>query len=140
MSFNHLIGTLDVTGVDALARIDSFAGDPIRFDKVEIVHATFEARMAESLAALPPALHPSIPGHISLLIVRCADSLLGPFSLAQVRIGCRAGIKPRGFCLGAVTDSAVVADALSSRWGFRCRFGAIALSKRYHRVSVHAEL
>src|SRR5206468_2556146 len=95
---------------------------------------------AESLAALPPALHPSIPGHISLLIVRGADSLLGPFSLAQVRIGCRAGIKPRGFCLGAVTDSAVVADALSSRWGFRCRFGAIALSKRYHRVSVHAEL
>src|SRR5439155_25533739 len=93
-AFNHLTGTLDTERHD-LPAVTTKACDPLRFDDVEIVHATFELLMTETLQCLPPAVHPSIPGHLSLLVVRSPAGPFGPLSLAQIRVGCRAGLERR---------------------------------------------
>jgi hypothetical protein len=67
---------------------------------------------------------------------RFPDSPVGAFSLAQVRIGCRAGVRPRGFLTAAYVDSAEAADALGSRWGFTCHHGEVTLHRYHDRVAV----
>jgi hypothetical protein len=140
-AFNHLTGTLALGDrEDRLVRVEQAAGDPLRLEGVEIVHTTFELVMAEALQSLPAAVHPSIPGHLSVLVVRAPGGPLGPFSLAQVRVGCRHGVKRRAFCLAAVADSPLAVRALQERFGFSCRLGGVALQARHHRASVDVDV
>ena len=76
-------------------------------------------RTAKSL--LPRALHPTIPATVIFTAARYPDSPVGPFMLAQVRVGCRAAALPRGFLLRAYTDSAAAADALGAALGLFVR-------------------
>jgi hypothetical protein len=92
----------------------------------------FESRLAEEL--LPPALHPTLPGVVGFMVQRVGSSPWGPFALAQTRIECRSGVRPRGFLLSAVVDNAEAAGALSSRWGFRVVAGAVRLRRFYDEV------
>lgn len=140
-TFNHLTGALDTAVAGHhLARVEEATGEPLSFEGVEIVHATFELRMAETLQSLPPTVHPSIPGHLSVLVVRSSAGPLGPFSLAQIRVGCRAGMKRRAFCLAAVADSPLAARTMAGRLGFPCRLGGVAVQIRHHRTSVAVDV
>ena len=65
---------------------------------------------------------------------RVGSSPWGPFALAQTRIECRSGVRPRGFLVGAVVDNAAAAAALSSRWGFCVVPGEVRLRRFYDRV------
>jgi hypothetical protein len=65
---------------------------------------------------------------------RCPDGPFGPFSLAQVRVSCRAGMFPRGFLLASYCDAEPAARALRSRWGFDCRPGTVRLRRHYDRA------
>ena len=58
----------------------------------------------------------------------------GPFRLAQTRLGCRAGVRPRGFLLSAVCDNDDAAEALASRWGYRIEPGDVRLTRYHDRV------
>jgi hypothetical protein len=89
----------------------------------------FESGLAEEL--LPPALHPTLPGVVGWLVQRVRSSPWGPFALAQTRIECRSGVRPRGFLVAAVVDNAAAAAALSSRWGFRTLLGEVRLRRFY---------
>jgi len=139
-TFNHLCGTLDVGAPGRGIRVDVPANEPLPLREVEIVHATFELLMAETLQSLPPAVHPSIPGHLSVLVVRSPAGALGPLTLAQIRVGCRSGVKRRAFCLGAVTDNPLAARTLSERFGFPCRLGAVEVQVRHHRTTVMVDV
>jgi hypothetical protein len=107
-------------------------------EDVQTLHVLceFESGLAEEM--LPPALHPTLPGVVGWLVQRVGSSPWGPFSLAQMRIECRSGVRPRGFLVAAVVDNAAAAAALSSRWGFRTLAGEVGL-RRYYDV-VRAEV
>jgi hypothetical protein len=92
----------------------------------------FESGLAEEL--LPPALHPTLPGVVGFMVQRVGASPWGPFALAQTRIECRSGVRPRGFLISAVVDNSDAASALSSRWGFRVRPGEVKLRRFYDEV------
>lgn len=140
-AFNHLTGTLDAEARgDRLSRLEYAAGDTLALECVEIVHATFELVMAETLQCLPPSVHPSIPGHLSVLVVRSPAGPLGPFSLTQVRVGCRTGVKRRAFCVAAVADSPLAAQTFSERFGFPCLLGAVTLQVRHHRTAAGVDV
>src|SRR5207248_7972144 len=85
-------------------------------------------------ALLPKALHPTIPPVVMISVARYPDSPAGAFVLAQVRIGCRAGVRPRGFLLQAYSDSAAACDALASQWGHRCAAADIRLQQYHDRI------
>jgi len=100
----------------------------------EILHLAFEVVEGPAEWLIPPALHPSIPPYATLSVARFPTSPAGPFMLAQVRLVVRAGIRPRGYLLGAYTNSEPAAKELRVRWGFTVGLATIALQARHDRI------
>jgi len=130
-----LFGTADLDALAADApRMPALDGDALTLTGVEVLQAAFELPGALRECLLPPALHPTDPPLAWITVWRCAGGPLGPFALAQVRVSCRSGLRPRGFLAGAVVDSADAGAALAARWGFRARAGTVALARQYDAV------
>ncbi len=131
-----LIGTRDIASLlEHAPTIDNLDAEAWAIEGVEILHARYEIDDANREALLPRALHPTIPATVIFTAARYPDSPVGPFMLAQVRIGCRAAALPRGFLLRAYTDSAAAADALARRWGYSCSVGDVKLSRYHDRIT-----
>jgi hypothetical protein len=127
-------------GVAALASraptLASFDADPVTFAGVEVLQATFEMRWAARQVTLPPGLHPTNPPIVVFLAWRVPEGPWGPFSLAQVRVGCRSGVRPRGLVAGCVNDNPVAAAALAAGWGLAGRPGTVELRRGYDAVEL----
>jgi hypothetical protein len=100
----------------------------------ELLHLSFEIVEEPAEWLIPAALHPSIPPYATLSIARYPQSPVGPFALAQVRVVARAGARPRGYLLGAYTDSEKAATELRARWGFTIALGTVFLDPRHDRI------
>jgi hypothetical protein len=111
-----------------MASLDS---DPVRLEGVEVLQAAFEQPYAHRQATLPAALHPTTPPLLILLAWTVTDSPWGPFSMAQVRLSCRSGVRPRGYVVGGIIDNSAAGDALSSRFGLPAAEGTVRLVRRY---------
>jgi hypothetical protein len=141
MSDTHLVGTLDVRplAVDRPMMAD-FDTEPWQLGQIEVIHINYEISSAAIQSSLPPALHPSIPPHLSWLVYQVDDSEHGPFALVQTRVGCRIGLKPRGLLLSAVCDNPAVSALLSARWGFHIQTGAVALRQRADQIELRVDV
>lgn len=121
----------------AAARAPLMSGldtDPWELKGAEILQLSFEVVEEPAEWLIAPALHPSIPPYATLSVARFPDSPVGPYALAQVRLIVRAGIRPRGYVVGAYTDSERAAAALRARWGFALELATIGLQARHDRV------
>ncbi len=85
---------------------------------------------------LPPALHPTLPGIVTWLVYAVPDSPWGAFRLAQTRIECRSGTRPRGFLISGVIDNDTARQALETRWGYLLTSGQIDFRRGYDGVDV----
>jgi hypothetical protein len=131
-----LFGTADLDALAATApRMEQLDTEPLALPGTWVVQATFEMSAAVRECFLPPALHPTDPPLVSWLVYRCAESPLGAFALAQLRVSCRSGLRPRGFLVDAVVDSPAVARELAMRWGFRARVGAVHVARGYEAIT-----
>jgi hypothetical protein len=134
-------GALDVSSVlDGLPRVASLEAPTWEFPDAEFVQINWEVDDAGAMALTPPSLHPSIPPYASFFASRIPESPVGPFSLVQVRLVVRAGIRPRALCLGAVCDSPAAADALAEHWGYPVQLGDVDVSRRHDVVRFTASL
>jgi hypothetical protein len=113
------------------ATLGDFGTEAVTLPGCEILQTLFEIRIGGRQASLPAGLHPTNPPTFVAQIWRCPDSPWGPFSLAQARVGCRSGLRPRGFVQGTVCDNEAAAEALRVRWGFPTRVGAVTLRRQY---------
>jgi hypothetical protein len=129
--------TLDELSTHA-AEIESFDTTAVELTGVEILQALFEMRIGGRQASLPSGLHPTNPPTFVFQFWNCADSEWGPFRLAQGRIGCRSGLRPRGLVQGCVCDNPAAVDALRRRWGLPARLGDVSLIRRYDAVTATA--
>lgn len=85
---------------------------------------------------LPPALHPTVPGIVNWAVYDVPDSPWGAFRLAQTRIECRSGTRPRGFLISGVIDNDNAREALETRWGYGLASGQIDFRRGYDGVDV----
>ena len=130
-----LIGTRDIASMlERAPLIDNLDAEAWEIAGVEMLHVRYEIDDANREALLPRALHPTIPATVIFTVARYPDSPVGPFLLAQVRIGCRAAALPRGFLLRAYTDSPAAADALARRWGYACAVGDVKIARYHDRI------
>ena len=130
-----VFGKQDVqTAATRAPLMSGFDTDVWSLKNAEILHLAFEVVEGPAEWLVPPALHPSIPPYAALSVARFPDSPVGPFMLAQVRLVVRAGIRPRGYLLGAYTDSEAAAQELRARWGFSVGVAALMLQSRHDRV------
>jgi hypothetical protein len=130
-----LFGTLDIAPhIDEAPRLATLQPEPWETPGAQILQVMYEIAEGRVLDLLPPALHPTIPPVVTFTVARYPDTPVGPFTLAQVRLGCRAGVRPRGFLLRAYCDSADARAALAANWGYACREGEIALHHYHDRI------
>jgi hypothetical protein len=115
----------------ARPRVAGFAAGPVALPGADVLQAAFEMPVSARESVLPPGLHPTNPALLVIQAWRCPSSPWGPFSLAQVRAQARSGVRPRGFVVGAVCDSADAADALATDFGFPARLGEVLLRRAY---------
>jgi hypothetical protein len=134
-------GTLDVAPIAPdLPDLSAIAGPEWELADAEFLQINWEVDDEASLAITPPSLHPSIPPFASFFACRFPESPVGPFSIVQVRLVVRAGIRPRGLCLGAVCDSAAAVEALRAHWGYPVQLGEVEVSHRHDQVRFTASL
>lgn len=136
MTTTHLVGAGKLPDAARLPVLVDYGTAPWDLGEIEVLHVNYEISSRAMLSTLPPALHPSIPPHLSWLVWKVADSAHGPFTVAQTRIGCRIGIKPRGLLVGAVCDNAAAGEALGRGWGFRVTAGAVRLNRDTDRIEL----
>lgn len=135
-------GSLDLTGADpaALPTLSSAGAPSWELPDAELLQINWEVDDAGAIELTPASLHPSIPPFASFFAARVPDSPVGPFSLVQVRLVVRAGIRPRGLCLGAVCDSAAAAAALREHWGYPVQVGEIEVARRHDQLRFGASV
>jgi len=127
-----LSGTADPKRFEKEApTIPVFTEASLELSDCVFLQALCEIEAEPMCAMLPPALHPTLPPVASWSAFEAADSDWGRFRLAQLRIECRSGLRPRGLLVGAVVDSAQAAKALAERFGFRCIVGEVELARAY---------
>ena len=136
-----LISTADVEALGRAApTLLAFDTAPLALEGVETLLFFSEIERAGSDALVPPGLHPTLPPAVTWLVQRVPTSPWGPFRLAQCRIECRSGLRPRGFLRSGVIDNEKAAGALEAQWGFALGPGAVELSRGYDRVRATVDL
>jgi hypothetical protein len=136
-----LIGTADVQDlVPNPPTLQAFATEPLVLPGATVLQLISEIRIGGRETSLPRGLHPTNPPSVVFQFWDCPQSPWGPFRLAQGRVACRSGLRPRGFVQGCVTDSAAAAEALRSQWGFPATIGEVAIDRGYDRVRAEVRM
>jgi len=130
-----LYGTLDLTTVSQkLPTLPNLDTEAWTLPKAEIMQLLIEVPRRSTDGLLPKAMHPALPSYVILAVTRYPESPAGPFNLAVLRLGSRAGAHPRGFLLGAVASSEAAASELRRRWGLPIEAGEVKFLRRHDRV------
>lgn len=124
--------------VPNLPSIRSWAIEPVVLEGVEILQAQFELAANEIERFLPPALHPTIPPLGQWSCWDVPDSPWGRFRLAQLRLSCRSGARPRAFLLGALIDNEKAQQNLSEWWGLTASQADIRFLRGYDAAEFQA--
>src|SRR5258707_4718971 len=130
-----LYGTLDITqDSKRLPTLPNLDTEAWTLPKAEVMQLLIEVPRSSTDGLLPRAMHPALPSYVILAITRYSDSPVGPFNLAMLRLGSRAGAHPRGFLLGALTSTDASALELRARWGLPVEAGEVEHVARHDRV------
>jgi hypothetical protein len=136
-----LFGTADLAALAAGApRMDRLDTAPLVLPRTWVLQVAFELPGRLRTELLPAGLHPTDPALVSWRVFRSAGSPLGSFALAELRMSCRSGLRPRAFLLAGVVDSAEAGRALAAGWGHRHRFGTVRLERGYDVVTAAVRL
>jgi hypothetical protein len=129
-----LAGSLDIRSLLEDAPSVTLSDRTQHFDDVDILQVLYEIGFADIESLVPPALNPTIPPVVTFLAYRARESAFGPFSLVQVRLSARSGVRPRAFLISARCDNPALAEVLSDAWGFRIRPATVTLQRFHDRV------
>jgi hypothetical protein len=114
--------------------IEGFTTESWMLPRAQILNVHYEINNDTICDLLPVTLHPSIPAWAVFNVMHCPESPVGAFSIAEVRIGSRAGVRPRGFVLRSYVDSEAAAHELARRWGYPTVVGKVYLRAFHDRV------
>ncbi len=136
-----LAGTRDIAELVAeSASMPDVKTEPWTLKDVSILQVMYEIRQGAMLSLLPSSLGPTIPPTLVFTVIAAHESEIGPFTVAEVRVGCRAGARPRSFLARAYTDSPAAAEALATRWGYPIGLADVRLRPGYDRVRLEVKL
>jgi hypothetical protein len=130
-----LYGTLAGTARESIASsMPDLDTETLVLEKVTTLQTMFEIDSKPMLDVLPKALHPTIPPTVTFVFWAVPDSPAGAFTAAQLRVGCRAGARPRGWPIAVFVDNPSAGRLLEERWGYRCREASVRVNRAHHLV------
>lgn len=134
-------GRMDVpqfaTGV--VREINGYKTEGWTLKGVQTLNILYEINNDTVEDLIPVAARPAIPAYGIFNFVHYPESPAGPFTIAEVRVGCRAGVRPRGFTLRSYVSTEAAADALASRWGYPTVVADVYLRAYHDRVVGHVK-
>ena len=134
-------GTLDLAKFGKSAStLHGYKTDPLTLKGVQILELHMEIDDDPADALLPRTMHPAIPEYAIFNVLHAPNSEWGPFTIAEVRVAGRTGVRPRGFVLRSYIDNDEASKALSSRWGFPVAKGNVTLRVSHDRVTGRIKL
>jgi hypothetical protein len=125
---------VEAFGKQAAAEILGYKTEAWSLKGVQILNLHYEINNDTIDDLLPATMRPSIPAWAVFHVSRYPDSPVGPFTIAEVRVGCRAGVRPRGFVLRSYVDNPEAARELAQRWGFPAVTGQVYFRVLHDRV------
>ncbi|HCV00891.1 MAG: hypothetical protein CL897_03165 [Dehalococcoidia bacterium] len=132
-----LTGTRDLSSIaQSTPLLTSLDTEPWELKGAKHLQLHFELG-GDRQALLPPALHPSIPPTLLINVTAVPDSEVGAFTLATVRVGCRAGARPRGLLVRGYCDSTSATKLLRERWGFPVDLAEVCFDAGYASASAN---
>jgi hypothetical protein len=129
-----LAGSMDIRSLLEDAPTVTLSDREQHFEDVDILQVLYEIGFADLESLVPPALNPTIPPVVTFLAYRAKTSEFGPFSLVQLRLSARSGVRPRAFLISAFCDNPAVSELLTGSWGYRIRTATIELRRFHDRV------
>ncbi len=130
-----LTGTRDLTVLAETAPIvTDLDTEPWELKQAQHLQLQYELGTESRTGLLPPALHPSVPPTLLVNVTHVPESEAGAFTLATVRVGCRAGARPRALLVRGYCDSAAAASVLRARWGFPLDLAEVSFRPGYART------
>jgi hypothetical protein len=135
-----LVGTADPARLARRAAAATrLATEPVALQGAEQLQLVFEIRSHALQSLLPPALHPTLPPLARIAVTRVAESPFGPFSLAELRIECRSGLRPRALLVQGFCDGDAAREELAARFGYGLLPAEIALQGGYYEVRAEVQ-
>ncbi|GAA5050814.1 hypothetical protein HNP84_006578 [Thermocatellispora tengchongensis] len=126
-------GTLDpgllLDGAPQMPHLDV---EPVTFERAEMIQVFAEIPMGSLQGLIPPALAPTNPSFVSWRGLHLPDTPWGPVTMAETRLVCRAGFRPRVFLVEGYIDNAEAAAEFARGWGFRLRVCDDVKLRRFH--------
>jgi hypothetical protein len=130
-----LVGTADPQARAATApHLEDLATEALTLANAGVLQVICEIDSEGMCEMLPPALHPTLPPAVNWLVYDCPETPWGAMRLAQTRLECRSGTRPRAYQLSSVCDNDRAAAALAERWGYSIVPGEIDFRRRYDDV------
>ncbi len=129
------LGTLDLASFAAHApTINGYKTDQLVLKGVQILELHNEIDDDPADALIPRTMHPAIPAYAIINVMHAPASPWGPFTIGEVRVAGRTGVRPRGFVLRSYCDNDAARKELAARWGYPVAAGAASLTLRHDRV------
>jgi hypothetical protein len=120
--------------------LSSPAREPVVIDDAEVLQVTFENAGSSGARLLPPSLTPTRPMLVTFLVLRAEAGPIGPFTVVQVRLSCRSGVRARAFVAAQTVDAGEpVAARLAESWGMGGPAGRVALRRGYDAVDASTD-
>lgn len=130
----HLVGSNTQLDWSRAPTLTEFNGSTLKVDEADVHYCLLEIPAAQAIAALPPGVHPCIPGVMAALHYHCPASDIGAFDLITTAVLCRSAAKHRMMTLSAFTNSARALSFLRDGWGYPLVLADVKLSINYDRV------
>ena len=135
------LGSADVETLARRApRLDSFPTDALTLPGVELLQATFELTGQGVESCFPPGLHPTLPVLAVFAFWRAIDGPLGAFTLAQLRLSCRSGVRPRQLLVASFASGDRAREVLNANFAFGAKPAAVELARFYDRAEARVVL
>jgi hypothetical protein len=126
-----LNGIADVVGLAADAPRVTPARDRLDLGRCDLLQVAFEISATARDALFPPGLHPVSPPVATLSFTRGKHATFGGFTVAELRLLCRSGLRTRGLHVRAFVDNASIADVLARDWAYDVAIADVTLARRY---------
>lgn len=134
-------GTLDVTRfARSAATMNGYKTEALTLKGAQILELHMEIDDDPADALIPRTMHPSIPAYAIFNVSHYPNSPWGAFTVAEVRVAGRTGVRPRGFVLRSYIDNQEAAKELGARWGYPVAHGDVNLRVSHDRITGRVRL
>lgn len=122
-------GLIESTSLPLVSADSDAPAPPWEIAEAVAQHITFEIPVLNARRNLPDIVTRSAPTYGRISVIDRADSPVGPYREALLMVGCRVGMIPALYVVGAVVNSEAARDAIAAHWNYLPSVSEISIER-----------